>query len=362
MPTRIEASYDGVMERPLIVTETARWWPSTLWQTTTLEVERDGVRLLVDPGVSPWEVREVAAGRPVHHILITHADWDHVMGIGLLPEATVHAGGLATRRIRSGEATESVCQESREFCIPLEGLDGMRVDEVIEPPAEVMIGPWAATVQAIPGHTDDGIATLLPEEGLLIVGDYLSVLEIPFIYESPRAYRDTLDRLVETIERDTPAHIVIGHGAPHDAVLGAAGSRAGPRLRRGADRLRRRRRRSRAPRRRRLPGTRRRRRCQGARIQRAGGLRDGGGEVTAAAVDLERLRSLAEDAAAHLTGQRAQHAATSPTASRRGRPRGRPAHERRLPAAPGRGSGARRRWPTFATSSAATGAPPRPGR
>jgi hydroxyacylglutathione hydrolase len=205
------------VERPLIIKENVRWWPSTLWQTTTLEVERDGVRLLVDPGVSPWEVREVAGGRPVHHILITHADWDHVMGIGLLPEATVHAGVLATRRIRSGEATESVCQESREFCIPLEGLDGMRVDEVIEPPAEVAIGPWTATVQPLPGHTDDGIATLLPEEGLLVVGDYLSVLEIPFIYDSPWAYRETLDCLVETIERAQPAHIVIGHGAPHDA-------------------------------------------------------------------------------------------------------------------------------------------------
>lgn len=205
------------MQRPLELSPTARWWPSTLWQTTTLEVERDGARLLVDPGVSPWEVREAAGGRPVHHVLITHADWDHVMGIGLLPEATVHACALSAARIRSGSATESVCQESRPFCLPLEGLDGMRVDSVIEPPAEVAIGPWSASVRAVPGHMPDCIVTWLPEDRLLVAGDYLSVLEIPFVYHSAWDYRDTLDALVGLIEDERPDHVVIGHGAPHDA-------------------------------------------------------------------------------------------------------------------------------------------------
>ncbi|HVI38153.1 MAG TPA: MBL fold metallo-hydrolase, partial [Gaiellales bacterium] len=70
------------MSRALDLTPTARWWPSVLWQTTTLTLDGDGdgARLLVDPGIATWETREAAADGATH-ILITHADWDHVMGI-----------------------------------------------------------------------------------------------------------------------------------------------------------------------------------------------------------------------------------------------------------------------------------------
>jgi hypothetical protein len=51
------------MSRAVQLTATATWWPSVLWQTTTLEVLRGPERLLVDPGIAPWEVREAAGGR-----------------------------------------------------------------------------------------------------------------------------------------------------------------------------------------------------------------------------------------------------------------------------------------------------------
>jgi hypothetical protein len=44
------------MPRAVPLTGTATWWPSTLYQTTTLELRRAGERLLIDPGVSPWEI------------------------------------------------------------------------------------------------------------------------------------------------------------------------------------------------------------------------------------------------------------------------------------------------------------------
>ena len=138
---------------PIELSARLRWWPSTLWQTTTLEIERDGVRLMVDPGIAPWEVRSAAAGRPVDHVLITHADWDHVLGIPLLPEATVHAGPSAAERIASGEAWDSVVKQAAAFCIPLEGLGPLRVDDVLEPPCDATFGAWPASVVATPGHT-----------------------------------------------------------------------------------------------------------------------------------------------------------------------------------------------------------------
>jgi len=168
-----------------------------LWQTTTLELRRDGERLLIDPGIAPWEVEE-AAGDGVGHVLLTHGDWDHVMGVGLLPDAQVVSSEQTARRIASGEAEQSVRKESAVFCLQLEGLERLRVDRTVAP-GELTIGRWQAVVHAAPGHTDDGIASWWPEERLLVAGDYLGRLEIPFIYESAWDYRRTLTMLLGSI-------------------------------------------------------------------------------------------------------------------------------------------------------------------
>jgi glyoxylase-like metal-dependent hydrolase (beta-lactamase superfamily II) len=203
------------MGRAVQLTASATWWPSVLWQTTTLELTRDDERLLVDPGIAPWEVLE-AAGDGADNLLITHADWDHVMGIGLLPTARVHASAAAAERIRSGAARGEVEQESRPYVLPLEGLDGLRVDQLLpETPLESAIGSFTAVCHPAPGHTPDGAATWLPEEGLLVVGDYLSEQELPFINFSAWSYRDTLRMLIEVIGREQPQLVVIGHGPPH---------------------------------------------------------------------------------------------------------------------------------------------------
>jgi hydroxyacylglutathione hydrolase len=209
------------MPRARTISPSVTWWPSVLWQTTTLEVVRDGERLLVDPGIAPWEVQE-AARDGAAHVLITHADWDHVMGIGLLPDATVWAGGAAAQRIRSGEAKVSVESQARIYGVPLEGLDGVRVDRVLPSEAErFQLGPWAAECHSTPGHTPDGMTTWLPDEGILVVGDYLSEHEVPFIYDSAWNYRATLQTLTGLIERHQPAHVVVGHGSPHAATRAA---------------------------------------------------------------------------------------------------------------------------------------------
>ena len=59
------------------------------------------------------------------------------------------------------------------------------------------------------------MALLAESLGLLVVGDYLSDVEIPWISEggSLEDYRATLARLAPLVER--AATIVPGHGAPH---------------------------------------------------------------------------------------------------------------------------------------------------
>jgi hydroxyacylglutathione hydrolase len=205
------------MPRAVPLTGTATWWPSTLYQTTTLELRRAGERLLVDPGISPWEVEEVvsASTMPVTQVLVTHADWDHVMGLGMLPDAQVTASRASAERIRSGAARAEIAREAAEFLIPLRSLERLHVEQEVDAPAEVRMGSWRGVCRGAPGHTDDGLIVSLPDEHLLVVGDYLSALEIPGVYDSVTEYRSTLQTLAGVIERERPQYVVVGHGKPH---------------------------------------------------------------------------------------------------------------------------------------------------
>jgi hydroxyacylglutathione hydrolase len=205
------------MPRAVPLTGTATWWPSTLYQTTTLELRRAGERLLVDPGISTWEIEEVVAAStmPVTQVLVTHADWDHVMGLGVLADTQVTASSASAERIRSGVARKEIERETAEFLIPYRSLERLHVEQQVDPPAEVRMGSWLGVCRAAPGHTDDGLIVSLPDEHLLVVGDYLSGLEIPGVYDSVTAYRSTVQTLVGVIERERPQYVVAGHGKPH---------------------------------------------------------------------------------------------------------------------------------------------------
>jgi glyoxylase-like metal-dependent hydrolase (beta-lactamase superfamily II) len=85
--------------------------------------------------------------------------------------------------------------------------------------ATLQIGDGEAEALALPGHSEDGLALLVPSLGLLTCGDYLSPCEIPFV-EDLTAYRATLVRmraLLPRIERVIP-----GHGPQLDRAQTAA--------------------------------------------------------------------------------------------------------------------------------------------
>src|SRR5262249_4411154 len=90
----------------------------------------------------------------------------------------------------------------------------LHVEQEVDPPAEVRMGPWRGACRAAPGHTDDGLIVSFPDEHLLVVGDYLSALEIPGVYDSVAAYRTTLQDLAGVIERERPLYVGGGHGRP----------------------------------------------------------------------------------------------------------------------------------------------------
>ena len=161
-------------------------------------------------------------------LLITHSDWDHVCGISAFPEVPAIMSRGAAARIASGQAAESVVREGRAEGLSWDGAP--RADLVFEPGEALQVGPFTVETMALPGHTWCGAAYRVRELDLLCVGDYLSLIEFPFVYVSTAAYRATLAALSDSLEHDPVEHIAPGHGRALGAQEALRIARRGPRL------------------------------------------------------------------------------------------------------------------------------------
>lgn len=191
-----------------------------LWKTTSLLVFAEGESLAVDPAISADEVagigrRATELGSPVRHVLITHGDWDHVCGIGGFPDAEVAMGEETAEKVASGKADQSVRRAAEHYGFAPAGSP--RVDQTFRRGLAVALGPFVVETFALVGHTADGSGFRLRDQGLLIVGDYLSAVEFPF-GTSPSAYRMALAGLIEMLREDPPETVIPGHGPPLQAL------------------------------------------------------------------------------------------------------------------------------------------------
>jgi glyoxylase-like metal-dependent hydrolase (beta-lactamase superfamily II) len=89
-------------------------------------------------------------------------------------------------------------------------------------PGHIEVGSQSLELHPAEGHTVDGMAVWAPWAGVLVVGDYLSPVEIPMLSEggSASAYLATLNRLEPLVEQ--AEHVVPGHGGPIDSGRAAA--------------------------------------------------------------------------------------------------------------------------------------------
>ena len=190
-------------------------YESALWETTALALHSGGDAVLVDPCISAPELAAIAGdvearGLTVRAVLVTHADWDHVCGLYAFPEVPAIMSRGAADRIASGQAAEEVVRLGADEGLSWEGAP--RADLVFDPGEALQVGPFTVETMALPGHTDCGAGYRVRDLDLLCVGDYLSLIEFPFVYVSTAAYRATLAALCDALERDPAAHVTPGHG------------------------------------------------------------------------------------------------------------------------------------------------------
>jgi glyoxylase-like metal-dependent hydrolase (beta-lactamase superfamily II) len=193
---------------------------SALWQTSSLLLVAGDEAVVVDPCISAGEVARIAdraavQGARVTHVLVTHADWDHLCGIAAFPGAVAAMGAETAAIVAGGEPARLIRERAATYGLTIEGEP--RVDTALAVGRAHQVGPFAVETIALRGHTADGTAYRIRELDVRAVGDHLSAVEFPFA-SSTSDYRTTLASLIELLRNDPPALVVPGHGPPLTAA------------------------------------------------------------------------------------------------------------------------------------------------
>ena len=193
---------------------------------TTVVQGRDGV-LLIDPGITESELAGLAddlgeLGQPVVAGFSTHPDWDHLLWHPRFGAAPRYGTELGARSIR-GQLASPDWEENLAGGLPPEHADEIPTHllGLIEGlPAGTTLIPWdGPTVRIIehrahaPGHA----ALLVERAGVLVAGDMLSDILMPFLdLDAADPLGDYLaalalfDALADGVEAVVPGHGSIG--------------------------------------------------------------------------------------------------------------------------------------------------------
>jgi glyoxylase-like metal-dependent hydrolase (beta-lactamase superfamily II) len=147
-------------------------------------------------------------------LLATHADWDHLLGRLAFGEAALGCAASTAERMRAapGEPQRELrAFDERNYLVRPVPLS-LGAVQALDVPGACEIGPHELTLHPADGHTSDGMAIWTPWAGVLVVGDYLSAVEIPVL--GPRG---SVDAYTATLERLRPLmaearFVVPGHG------------------------------------------------------------------------------------------------------------------------------------------------------
>jgi glyoxylase-like metal-dependent hydrolase (beta-lactamase superfamily II) len=195
---------------------------SDFWQTTCTAVRAGDEGFVIDSPVYPSELEALPgvleqARFPVSGLLSTHADWDHLLGRQAFPGASLGCGETTAGRLAAepGAAQRELRAFDEEHYVA--GRRPLALGDVqsLPVPGKLSLGAeHELELHRADGHTADGTAYLMPWLGVLVCGDYLSPVEIPWISEggSVEAYAATLARLRPLV--DQAGTVVPGHGAP----------------------------------------------------------------------------------------------------------------------------------------------------
>jgi glyoxylase-like metal-dependent hydrolase (beta-lactamase superfamily II) len=147
-------------------------------------------------------------------LLVTHADWDHLLARLAFPEATIGCALSSGERMRStpGAPQRELRAFDEQHYLRRPSPLALGSLQALDVPGGCEIGSRELALHPAEGHTSDGMAVWIGWAGVLVAGDYLSAVEIPVLGDagSIDAYLETLERLRPLVSAAT--HVVPGHG------------------------------------------------------------------------------------------------------------------------------------------------------
>lgn len=175
-----------------------------------------GQACLIDPGIFPVEIDGLASfmktkGIKPEVIVLTHACWDHIMGVTHFPNIKVIAQEDFLSKVEgeAGERKRQLIEEKKaeHHHISWPPLLIPKPNETFSESLSLKLGGITLQLLHTPGHTSEHLAIYVPEDGTLWAGDMLSDLEIPFIFQSLAAYEASLSNLASLeINALVPGH------------------------------------------------------------------------------------------------------------------------------------------------------------
>lgn len=195
---------------------------SVIWRTNAvaLRSEDGSESMLIDSPYLPDELELLPtvleqAGFGVDALLATHADFDHLLGRQCFPELALGVGEETMLRLKAepGAAQRELRDFDAELYVERPRPLALGSVQALPVPGRLDLGQDELELHPAEGHTADGTAIFARRVGVLVVGDYLSDVEIPMVSSggSRSAYRATLVRLASLVEEAET--VVPGHGS-----------------------------------------------------------------------------------------------------------------------------------------------------
>jgi len=194
-----------------------------LWNYNAIGVVSGDEACVVDPGITPDEIRALrsaveAGGRRITHVVLTHSHHDHIRGWAAFGDATVVAPQIVAdkeggprARILAGKAKvdERMGIVDADFQYP-------DVDVTYETRHALRIGDLELRLEFLPGHSNCTSIVHVPALRALLTADYLVSPGLPYCRWEPAAFESASRRLREVIVSEEIGLVVPAH---NDLIL-----------------------------------------------------------------------------------------------------------------------------------------------
>ena len=196
---------------------------SVKWQTSCTLLRAGDETFVVDSPVFQEELDGIGQllaqmGWGLSGLLATHADFDHLLARLVFPDAPLGVAETSAARLRAepGVAARRLRELDEEDYVQRPRPLSLGNVQALPVPGRLDVGDQVLELLPADGHTHDGMAIWVGWAKVLIAGDYLSPLELPWLAEqgSRSAYLATLGRLKPYVEQ--AEWVVPGHGPALD--------------------------------------------------------------------------------------------------------------------------------------------------